>query len=624
MKLKIFLLGILLNSLLYSGVATNYLAVSSTSTLTGALTLGTQASGTGHAVRADRTITAGTGLTGGGNLTADRSIALNTTSMSTNYLQKWDGSNLVNSQIYDNATNIGIGTTSPLEKIHIAGNGSGIRIGDTTAGLGYTFKTLTGTGGSPILKLYQADAAENLTEIANWDIDGIYNGWRANFTSNVIAANPTASNHLTTKSYVDGLVVSTGNFVSKTGDTMTGNLTFSNSNLVLGDGTSFSKLIAYDERGYTQLLLNDVGISRFYQPIVLSSGLWSNNIYTNTATFSDIIIATGTFASGSVLSLSGAGTKMFWYPRKDAFRAGYVNGAQWDDSNIGAYSSSMGFNNTSSGIYSTTFGGNNIATASYSGVFGGTSGTASSFNAVVCGGSGNSATNEGSAVIGGYVNTANGLYSIVAGGANNFASGMYSYAAGNNSVAGANGSFALSDSNSAIFSVNTANVFGAYFAGGFWLMAGNVGVNTTNPLNKMHVNGETRSKGYIDESYALARSDSESTTTSTTYQTKTTLNYTPEFSGKYLIHFSFQVAGSDEKQSCQYRILQNDITTLQETFWYPQGPEAKDTFSDILSGFEEVTLVAGTAYNFKIQYRHTVAGKTCYIKYAKIYIKRIA
>jgi hypothetical protein len=45
----------------------------------GTITLGTQATNTGHAVRADRTITAGTGLSGGGNLTANRSLSVDFT-----------------------------------------------------------------------------------------------------------------------------------------------------------------------------------------------------------------------------------------------------------------------------------------------------------------------------------------------------------------------------------------------------------------------------------------------------------------------------------------------------------------------------------------------------------------
>lgn len=60
-----------------AGFSTTGSTSTGTLTTTGLLTLGAQATGTTHAVRADRSITAGSGLTGGGNLTADRSFAVN-------------------------------------------------------------------------------------------------------------------------------------------------------------------------------------------------------------------------------------------------------------------------------------------------------------------------------------------------------------------------------------------------------------------------------------------------------------------------------------------------------------------------------------------------------------------
>lgn len=47
--------------------------------------------------------------------------------------------------------------------------------------------------------------------------------------------------------------------------------------------------------------------------------------------------------SGAVcIPAEGSGTRMMWYPEKAAFRAGYINGTQWDDANIGLYSVAMG------------------------------------------------------------------------------------------------------------------------------------------------------------------------------------------------------------------------------------------------------------------------------------------
>jgi hypothetical protein len=71
---------------------------------------------------------------------------------------------------------------------------------------------------------------------------------------------------------------------------------------------------------------------------------------------------------GSVVSegvpAEGAGTRAMWYPRKAAFRAGYINGTQWDGANIGQYSVAMGANSRASGDSSAAFGGSAVAAGS--------------------------------------------------------------------------------------------------------------------------------------------------------------------------------------------------------------------------------------------------------------------
>lgn len=42
-------------------------------------------------------------------------------SLTTNYLSKWNGSTLANTQLFDNGTNVGIGTTTPSVKLDVAG-----------------------------------------------------------------------------------------------------------------------------------------------------------------------------------------------------------------------------------------------------------------------------------------------------------------------------------------------------------------------------------------------------------------------------------------------------------------------------------------------------------------------
>jgi Chaperone of endosialidase len=53
-------------------------------------------------------------------------------SLTTNYLSKWNGSTLANTQLFDNGTNIGIGTTTPSVKFDVAGTIRGTSLTSTT------------------------------------------------------------------------------------------------------------------------------------------------------------------------------------------------------------------------------------------------------------------------------------------------------------------------------------------------------------------------------------------------------------------------------------------------------------------------------------------------------------
>jgi hypothetical protein len=74
----------------------------------------------------------------------------------------------------------------------------------------------------------------------------------------------------------------------------------------------------------------------------------------------DGFAVTGTFGSGAIPA-SGAGTRLLWYPRKAAFRAGAVDAGQWDDASIGDYSTAMGLLTTASGAVSTALGSHTTA-----------------------------------------------------------------------------------------------------------------------------------------------------------------------------------------------------------------------------------------------------------------------
>ncbi|MCB2408787.1 tail fiber domain-containing protein [Hymenobacter lucidus] len=88
-----------------------------------------------------------------------------------------------------------------------------------------------------------------------------------------------------------------------------------------------------------------------------SSSVSRFSIHTNGA-----LLAGGEYDGGqyyenaSPIPAEGSGTRLMWYPGKAAFRAGYINGTQWDDANIGLYSNALGYGVRASGDYGTAMG----------------------------------------------------------------------------------------------------------------------------------------------------------------------------------------------------------------------------------------------------------------------------
>ncbi len=134
---------------------------------------------------------------------------------------------------------------------------------------------------------------------------------------------------------------------------------------------------------------------------------------------------TGTFGNGTIPA-TDAGTRMMWYPRKAAFRVGYVHGTQWNDGEIGDYSVAMGRSTEASGENSTAMGGATTASGNNSTAMG-TSTTASGYSSTAFG-LGTTASGNNSTAMGN-ITTASGGYST-AMGASTTASGYSSTAMG--------------------------------------------------------------------------------------------------------------------------------------------------------------------------------------------------
>jgi hypothetical protein len=96
-------------------------------------------------------------------------------------------------------------------------------------------------------------------------------------------------------------------------------------------------------------------------------------LHTNgTGTGGGNVVFVGSYKSSNLGSppVSGAGTRMMWYPDKAAFRAGRVDGTQWNFNNIGNHSSAWGYNTISAADYSTAWGNSSSATQNYATAWG--------------------------------------------------------------------------------------------------------------------------------------------------------------------------------------------------------------------------------------------------------------
>ena len=124
------------------------------------------------------------------------------------------------------------------------------------------------------------------------------------------------------------------------------------------------------------------------------------------------IIARGTFGSGDDLSTSGEGTRLIWYPKKAAFRAGYINEKQWNDPNIGNYSMATGMNSKASGASSIAMGSATLASGESSAALGWNTSATAIYSTVM--GAGSSSGGFASTAMG-YYNTASGDYSTAMG-----------------------------------------------------------------------------------------------------------------------------------------------------------------------------------------------------------------
>lgn len=177
-----------------------------------------------------------------------------------------------------------------------------------------------------------------------------------------------------------------------------------------------------------------------------------NNIGIGTSTPTSLLHTSGTgTGEGNVLfsgevkasnpgpaPVNGSGTRMFFYPDKAAFRAGYVNGTQWDTDSIGKFSVALGSNTRAKGAWSTALGYLSYASGSTSTAIGYNSIASGQYSIVI--GSSNMASGESAIAMG--ASTQAGGFNSMSMGSGTIASGDYSTAFGEATTA--SGAYAVS------------------------------------------------------------------------------------------------------------------------------------------------------------------------------------
>jgi endosialidase-like protein/trimeric autotransporter adhesin len=193
-------------------------------------------------------------------------------------------------------------------------------------------------------------------------------------------------------------------------------------------------------------------------------------------------VSAGAFGNGT-LAATGAGVRMLWYPNQAAFRAGQVDGTQWDAASIGWASVAMGKNTiassmgtvsmgdgtTASGYHSTAIGVGSTASGNY-GVAIGAFPTASGLSSLALG-STSTASGQDAVAIGLYAKAP--AQSSMALGENTVSSGINSTAMGRYAnTSGMTGSFVYGDA-------STTNVIGAALDNSFVVRAQHFWFGTT-------------------------------------------------------------------------------------------------------------------------------------------------
>jgi len=134
-----------------------------------------------------------------------------------------------------------------------------------------------------------------------------------------------------------------------------------------------------------------------------------------------------------------------------------------------------------------------------------------------------------------------------------------------------------------------------------------------------HAGGST----VFGSEYDYAESESESSTTSNTYQQKLRLTTGTVVAGTYRIGWSFEYTSTTDKVDCGFKVELDDTTILNEVNPPPQKKYADGSYYDT-AGFKHISLT-NTSHTIDLDYLANVAAEegTTYIKRARLEIWRV-
>lgn len=557
------------------------------------------------------------------------------------------------------AQNVGIGTTTPVARLHVT---------DSSV-LFSAFNDIPGTAGNtPIsgtgrrMMWYPDKAAFRTGFTGNqWDKDSIGNysfaaGYAtkakgiasvamgrftnaSGFVSTATGANTNASGDYS--SAMGYNTIASGMFSTAMGSST--NASGDNSS-AMGYGTtangSFSTAMGYGTRAkavasFTTGILNDVSDNpnqSFSDPAdrIFQIG---NGSFPSTFSNAVTVLRNGNTGIGTILPLaklhvtdssvlfsapgmesttpanpplSGGGRRMMWYADKAAFRAGYVSSVNWDKDSIGSYSVALGFNNKAKGYASFAAGYNSLATGLNSIAIGyGTIsfGDYAMSTGVLTRANGLASTAMGSGTIAngesatalGGATTANGNYSFAAG-LNSNATGNYSIAMGSGANAGGPYSTAIGNNTTANGNYATAMGLQATAGGNGSIAIGTLTVASGN--NSTAVGNATTAGGLYSTAMGYTTTANGNTSTAMGYSSNATGDHSTAMGSATTASGLVSTAmGNSSKATGDYSTAMGHFTTASGIYSVAKGyyTTASGGFSNTLGFFTQAKGDASTA-----------------------------